>query len=230
MSVTLMLAAVAGLVVLVGLAVVAIYVLGGSGDDSEAWESDSPARAGGDSTAGRAATSGRKYNWLIGESGEVEGKSFHVGKRTATIGRGIGNFIQTGDENSSQVHAQFKGAAAGLRIKDMGSSNGTRVNGEQLEADTFRRLEDGDRVEIGNTVFVYRREGNFQDAALTGAKDVRASQQKQTQALGAVGGAGDLSAQVREAVERADGDYEKAAQEVGLDAEMVQRIVEATGD
>ena len=230
MSASLLLAAVGGLVVLVGLAVLAIYALGGSSDDSDGWEPDSPAGSPASSSTSSSASSGRKYNWLIGESGEVEGKSFHLGKRTATIGRGIGNFIQTGDENSSQVHAQFKGAAAGLRIKDMGSSNGTKVNGERLEADEFRRLEDGDRVEIGNTVFVYRREGNFQDAALTGAKNVKASQQKQTQALGAVGGAGDLSAQVREAVARADGDYEKAAQEVGLDAEMVRRIVEATGD
>jgi pSer/pThr/pTyr-binding forkhead associated (FHA) protein len=224
MSVALMLGAVVLLLLLAG---VAIYALGGNGSESETWERSSKPTGASGASASPAAASNRKYNWLIGQTGDVEGKSFHVGKRTATIGRGIGNFIQTGDENSSRVHAQFKGAASGLKIKDMGSSNGTSVNGEELEADEFRRLEDGDRIEIGDTVLVYRREGDFQDAALTGSKNVQASQQKQTMAFGAVGGAGDLTAQVKVAVERADGDYEKAAQEVGLDPELVKRIVES---
>lgn len=182
-------------------------------------------------SSGPSAASGPKYNWFVGESGDVEGKSFHVGKRTATIGRGIGNFIQIADENSSRVHAQFVGSPSGLKIKDMGSSNGTLVNDDKLDSDEFRRLEDGDRVSIGDTTFVYYRTGDFRDEALTGSKDLQAHQQKQTMAFGAVGGpgGGDLKTQIERAVEEADGDYEKAAQKVGLDAELVQKIVEDEG-
>ncbi|MGM0559051.1 MAG: FHA domain-containing protein [Myxococcota bacterium] len=218
----------AGVVALLFLAGLVIYVLGKSNEDKSEWEkgASKPASA---ASASTSPSSARKYNWLVGKSGDVEGKSFHVGKRTATIGRGVGNFIQIGDENSSRVNSQFEGVAAGLRIKDMDSSNGTRVNGEQLAPEEFRRLEDGDEVQIGDTVLIYRREGNYRDAALTDTKDVKASQQKQTQALGSVGGAGDLTAQVKEAVERAGGDYEKAAREVGLDPELVERIVEKGG-
>ena len=61
----------------------------------------------------------KKYNWLIGRKGSVEGKTFHVGKRVGTIGRGLGNFIQLTDQNASKVHAQFRGAASGMQIKDM---------------------------------------------------------------------------------------------------------------
>lgn len=222
MSVVTMLSGVVGLLLLAGLV---IYFLGKSNEDKSSWETGSSGSKAA-SAAAPGQASGRKYNWLVGKTGDVEGKSFHVGNRTATIGRGVGNFIQIGDENSSRVNAQFKGVAAGLKIKDMDSSNGTWVNGERLAPEEFQRLEDGDEVQIGDTVLVYRREGNYRDAALTGAKDVKASQQKQTQALGAVGGAGDLTAQVKEAVERAGGDYEKAAREVGLDPEMVERIVE----
>jgi pSer/pThr/pTyr-binding forkhead associated (FHA) protein len=221
MSAAIMLVGVVALLLLAGLV---IYVLGKSNEDKPSWEQGASTPSG-PGSASTSRTSGRKYNWLVGKSGDLQGKSFHVGKRTATIGRGVGNFIQIGDENSSRVNTQFKGAAAGLKIKDMDSSNGTRVNGAMLEPDEFRRLEDGDEIQIGDTILVYRREGNFQDTALTGAKDVKASQQKQTQALGAVGGAADLTAQVEEAVERAGGDYEKAAQEVGLDPELVERIV-----
>lgn len=170
----------------------------------------------------------QKYNWLIGRSGSVEGKTFHVGQRMATIGRGLGNFIQIGDENSSQVHAQFRGAASGMQIKDMGSSNGTEVNGEKIAEDTFYPLSDGDKIKIGDTLFVYWKTGDFQDQALTGAKNVKASQQKKTQALGAIAGGGaDLKGQIRQAVTDAGGDYEKAAEQLGLDPEVVEKIVTA---
>lgn len=224
MSFLMMVLAVVALVFLAGAA---IYVMGGSKKDEPSWDRKPGSVDRGTPASGPSAASARKFNWLIGKTRDVEGKSFHVGKRTATIGRGIGNFIQISDENSSRVHAQFKGAAAGLKIKDMESSNGTKVNGEELEPGEFRRLEDGDEVTIGDTTFVYHREGEFRDTALTGSKDVKASQQKRTQALGAVGGAADLTSQVKEAVERHGGDVQKAADEVGLDPELVERIVNA---
>ncbi len=207
-------------VVIVLAVVFVIMFLRSRSSGGDSWESRSTTSPAG----GRARpASGQRINWLVGQSAGVQGKTFHVGTRTATIGRGLGNLIQISDENASKVHAQFVGSASGLQIKDMNSSNGTRVNGELLEADTPRPLGDGDEIAIGDTIFVYRRAGNFQDQALTGKKDVQASQQKQTMALGAIGGGGDLKSQIEAAVAEAGGDYEKAAEKVGLDAEMIKR-------
>jgi pSer/pThr/pTyr-binding forkhead associated (FHA) protein len=40
-------------------------------------------------------------------------------------------------------------------IRDLGSTNGTFVNGERI---TSQRLTDGDRVNVGRTVLIFRAE------------------------------------------------------------------------
>ncbi len=211
---------VGGLLLFAFLGVIAILVvmrLIGGGEEED--------RSG--PTTSRTAASLKQYNWLIGRKGSVEGKTFHVGRRLGTIGRGLGNFIQIADQNASKVHAQFRGAASGMQIKDMGSSNGTLVNGEAIGQSSFTSLKDGDEIKIGETIFAYRQQGNFRDEGLRGARNVQAGAQKQTAAMSAIGG-GDLKEQVRKAVEEAGGDYEKAAEKLGLDAEIVENIVLAT--
>jgi pSer/pThr/pTyr-binding forkhead associated (FHA) protein len=211
-----------GVIAVIGLIVVFVVR---ANDKGSGQTRSRPARS-----PGSARSRGQKFNWLIGKSGAVEAKTFHVGERTATIGRGLGNFIQIGDEHASQVHAQFRGAKSGMQIKDMGSSNGTYLNGEKLQAEIFQPLNDGDEIKIGDTALVYRKVGNFTDQALTGAKNVQASQQKKTQALGAIGGGGDFKEQIRAAVKEAGGDYEKAAQKLGLEADIVETIVAADAE
>ncbi len=224
MEIATLITAVLVMIAVLVLGIGAVFVLGRLNDDSPTKKKrrKPPRKASSGPPQSR-----EKYNWLIGRSGSVEGKTFHVGKRLGTIGRGLGNFIQISDENSSHVHAQFRGAASGMQIKDMGSSNGTLVNDEKIEEDSFHSLNDGDKIKIGDTVFVYWKTGDFQDEALTGKKSVKASQQKHTHAVGAIG-AGGLQQQVREAVEQADGDYEKAAATLGLDPEVIATIVAAS--
>lgn len=207
------------------VAVVALVLMNDSDDAGSV--RPSPSRSPRSSSGGARSSSppAEKVNWLIGRSGSVQDKTFHLGQRLATIGRGTGNFIQINDENSSRVHAQFQGSASGLQIKDMGSSNGTFVNGEPIGEASFASLNDGDEIQIGDTLLVYRRKGDFRDEALTGVKNAGAAQQQQTKALGAIGGGGDLKAQIRKAVVQSGGDYEEAAQKLGLDAEVVETVV-----
>ncbi len=210
--------------VVVALAFVVVLLRGKSDDDTPSWEKG-PATTAGSSGARRRAS---KVNWLVGKSDNVSGQNFHLGERTVTIGRGIGNFIQISDENASRVHAQFKASSVGVKVKDMDSSNGTRLNGEELDPAQPMRLQDGDEIAIGDTVFVYQRAGNFQDQALTGKKDVQAAQQKKTQALGAVGGpGGNFKEQMEAAVAEAGGDFEKAAEKVGIEVDLLKKIVGA---
>jgi pSer/pThr/pTyr-binding forkhead associated (FHA) protein len=54
--------------------------------------------------------------------------------------------------DSSRRHAQIDAEADGYRIRDLGSTNGTFVNGERVEE---RRLATGDRIEIGGDLITF---------------------------------------------------------------------------
>jgi hypothetical protein len=67
-----------------------------------------------------------------------------------TLGRSGQNDIPIPeDEFASSVHARFQPRRDGVWIEDMGSTNGTFVNGERV--DDARRLQAGDVVRIGET-------------------------------------------------------------------------------
>jgi transcriptional regulator with PAS, ATPase and Fis domain len=57
------------------------------------------------------------------------------------------------DSRMSGTHARIVQTGAALVVEDTGSTNGTQVNGEQI---TTHVLRDGDIVELGQTVFVFR--------------------------------------------------------------------------
>jgi pSer/pThr/pTyr-binding forkhead associated (FHA) protein len=56
------------------------------------------------------------------------------------------------DERVSRVHARLDWDGTGWVLVDLGSTNGTVVNGEKI---TERRLEPGDVLEIGDTELRY---------------------------------------------------------------------------
>ena len=67
----------------------------------------------------------------------------------ATIGRGAGCTIVLTDTFASQVHARLTPSDTGLRIEDLGSTNGTVVNGAAVTGTTA--LRPGDNVRIGQS-------------------------------------------------------------------------------
>jgi hypothetical protein len=74
---------------------------------------------------------------------------------TTVIGRGDEADIQLTDTGVSRRHAEVTVSAAGIRITDLGSTNGTYVNGIRI---TTTSLNDGDRVTVGGTELVLRTE------------------------------------------------------------------------
>lgn len=60
--------------------------------------------------------------------------------------------VQLTDANVSRRHAAFIRLEDGWALADLGSTNGTRVNGREIER---VRLADGDVIEIGLTRLVY---------------------------------------------------------------------------
>jgi two-component system, NtrC family, response regulator AtoC len=70
-----------------------------------------------------------------------------------TIGRSRGATIVVDHEKVSRIHARFRRLGERLDLEDLGSRNGTRVNGERIEG--VRALAPGDEITIGPaTIFV----------------------------------------------------------------------------
>ena len=78
------------------------------------------------------------------------GQAFEAGPVPATIGRSDDNRIPlAGDDFASGHHARVESARDGVWVIDLGSTNGTFVNGERI--DGRHRLREGDVVQIGDT-------------------------------------------------------------------------------
>ena len=72
-----------------------------------------------------------------------------------TVGKGAENDVAlTGDPTVSRLHAVLERFPAGWCVTDLGSSNGTYLNGERIWAQ--QRLRHGDEVRIGRTRLVFR--------------------------------------------------------------------------
>jgi len=74
-------------------------------------------------------------------------RSVEVDPIPFTIGRGEGTELQLNSTSVSREHARVVRSAAGYRIRDLGSTNGTTINGEPI---TEARLNDGDSVRIAD--------------------------------------------------------------------------------
>ena len=85
-----------------------------------------------------------------------EGTTFELDTSALTIGRGGQNDVPIEeDEFASARHARFEPRRDGVWVQDRGSTNGTYVNGAQL--DRPRRLTEGDVVRVGETDLRYER-------------------------------------------------------------------------
>ncbi len=80
--------------------------------------------------------------------GEEVIESFPLGE-VNTVGRAVSNTIRLADNAVSAYHAQIHCSEGDWWLEDVGSSNGTVLNGTAIE--TRALLADGDQIQIGNT-------------------------------------------------------------------------------
>lgn len=69
-----------------------------------------------------------------------------------TIGREEGNAIQLNDERVSRFHVRIQSENGNIMLADLGSTNGTKVNGERV---SLKKLRFGDIIQIGRTCFLF---------------------------------------------------------------------------
>jgi signal transduction histidine kinase/pSer/pThr/pTyr-binding forkhead associated (FHA) protein len=89
---------------------------------------------------------------LLVIKGADEGKQFELSEGLLGVGRDASNPIRLHDTEVSRRHAEFFGTEDGFMVRDVGSANGTYVNGQKVGQ---KPLQTGDRIQIGQTVLAF---------------------------------------------------------------------------
>lgn len=84
--------------------------------------------------------------------GADRGRVFHELSPPITIGREEGNTIQLNDERVSRFHLKIQDDNDRLVLTDLESTNGTKVNGEDIQ---LRILRHGDMISVGRSVLLF---------------------------------------------------------------------------
>lgn len=83
----------------------------------------------------------------------VDGRRFALPMSGGVIGRSRDCDVVLEDTGISRRHAELRPGAEGWTVKDLGSTNGVRVNGQAVRASWA--LHPGDRIELGSTEIVF---------------------------------------------------------------------------
>ncbi|MEO6953737.1 MAG: GGDEF domain-containing protein [Polyangia bacterium] len=98
---------------------------------------------------------------LIYPGGPELGKRFELHDGECTIGRGADCDIQVDRDSVSRRHAKVTRQGTGWQVEDLGSTNGSYVNDNQV---TAYALRDGDLLKIGNAIFKFLIGSNIEAA------------------------------------------------------------------
>jgi hypothetical protein len=90
---------------------------------------------------------------VVAAMGHEPGTTFDVG-HGATMGRSDGAEIRVDDPFASSAHARVFSRGDFMYVEDMGSTNGTYLNGRQLR--TSERLKVADVIRIGDSEYRYQ--------------------------------------------------------------------------
>jgi hypothetical protein len=83
-----------------------------------------------------------------------DGRKLTVDKQQVVIGRSKECDVQLSDPNVSRRHAEVRQEGTAFWIVDLGSTNGTEVNGTRRDR---AKLENGDRITVGSTTITFER-------------------------------------------------------------------------
>jgi hypothetical protein len=84
------------------------------------------------------------------------GKRLVVGPAGATMGRSRQCDVMVDDANVSRTHAEVRPRGGSWVLTDLGSTNGSRLNGRRVEGSEV--LKPGDEIELGTTLLTFELE------------------------------------------------------------------------
>ncbi|MCI0573520.1 MAG: GGDEF domain-containing protein [Myxococcaceae bacterium] len=91
--------------------------------------------------------------WLVQIRGPQLGRKFVLDAPEQVIGRGERCDIVVGLDNVSREHAELALREGRVFVRDAGSTNGTVVNGVELQGE--RELNSGDHLQVGGAIFKF---------------------------------------------------------------------------
>lgn len=102
--------------------------------------------------SGESAPAAEQAEGLLGAlaviGGEEAGRSYRLHGAKSSIGRSEENDLVLVDPRVSRFHAEVERTPRGYIIRDLGSTNGTRLKGRPIQE---RLLEEGDVLTLGDT-------------------------------------------------------------------------------
>ncbi len=99
-------------------------------------------------------------------------QTYELSESTITIGRVSDNTIQIDHASVSSHHAELIEADGEYRLKDLDSTNGTRLNGERV---TEENLRAGDRIRFGQVEASYASDVASEERPMPQAESVTAA-------------------------------------------------------
>ena len=107
-------------------------------------------------TAERLGLSGSQAQLLVLDDSGKPKERIAVTRTPATIGRLSTNDVVLADPNVSRKHAELRCQGSRWALIDLGSTNGTLVNGKLAKEHS---LKDGDRLGFGTTELIFKMMG-----------------------------------------------------------------------
>jgi pSer/pThr/pTyr-binding forkhead associated (FHA) protein len=99
------------------------------------------------------ARKNRRKAFLMISTGPAAGTVFPVIQRSLLVGRSLGADVRVDEQAISNEHARLEQTDAGFTLLDLGSTNGTYVNGQRLVH--AAQLSGGDTIQMGSTTFTF---------------------------------------------------------------------------
>lgn len=85
--------------------------------------------------------------------GKKAGEAFLLVPPGISLGRELDNDVVLESESASRYHAKIEWTEEGWRIRDLGSTNGTKVNGIKITEPCI--LKEGDKIKLGSNNFLF---------------------------------------------------------------------------
>ena len=82
-----------------------------------------------------------------------DGERFELARPVVTLGRALENDIVIADSRVSRFHAEIKQESGRFVLRDLGSTNGTRVASEKIDR---RELHNGETISLGGYELTFR--------------------------------------------------------------------------
>jgi len=107
---------------------------------------------------GSAAVAPGRLGIVRIEEGKEPGRIYEIRKDSLSIGRSRESDVFLEDLAVSRLHATILSQGNGNYVlRDEGSANGTKVNGQPVTKYQPYPLQEGDKIQLGQTVLVFGR-------------------------------------------------------------------------